>query len=239
VTPRVLLLLSAVIACQENHSHEPIPRWSPPTTGHVTIPGGRFLGTPGRCLPNRDLDVVDLDSSYAITPVDLDAFAIDRHRVLDEDYQHCIKAGACLANDIDPERIEMHKGELAIATLAAAKSYCAWRGMRLPTFLEWQRAARGIDGQVYPRGWPSGSYSCEYSLFAGSGPTDKCVFASRDGMQYVMHSFSEWTSDTGCTSKRGDDNAEPIMIRLLDSRLDVSEGAAPTSLGAFRCVLAK
>ena len=179
----------------------------------VRIPAGTFLmGSDKKVdrnayppeLPQRKvyLDAYDIDK-YEVTTVQFLKFvlATNRNPLIDWQYD-----GGNFQETMASHPV-MH------VSWFDAEAYCQWAGKRLPTSAEWEKAARGEDGRIYPWGnEPAGLSRANFGRTGLSGPVrdrperlllyppiisvDKYENAvSPYGVFQMAGNVAEWTAD--------------------------------------------
>jgi formylglycine-generating enzyme required for sulfatase activity len=98
----------------------------------------------------------DRNDDRPVHRVSIDTFAIDRHEVTNQDYAVFVKAtGAEAPYHWAGAEPPTAKALLPVYNVSwhDAVAYCTWRGARLPTEAEWEKAARGgVADLDYPWG---------------------------------------------------------------------------------------
>ncbi|WKZ42195.1 MAG: SUMF1/EgtB/PvdO family nonheme iron enzyme [Anaerolineales bacterium] len=165
----------------------------------VFVPAGEF--TMGSDSGGSDVKPVH--------QVSLDAFWIDQTEVTNTMYAKCVADGGCKPPSSSRSKTRIHYfgnsvfDEFPVIHVDwhQAEAYCEWAGRKLPTEAQWEKAARGTDGRVYPWGE---NIDCFYANYwgqvkgcvgdtseAGSYESGKSLYGSYD----MAGNVSEWVYD--------------------------------------------
>ena len=160
--------------------------------GMVEIPAGTFImgsdqGAPDEGPPHT---------------VELSLYWIDLFEVTAGRYQACVDAGTCSAammtagcNSGRDDRLEH---PINCISWDQASTYCLWQGKRLPTEAEWERAARGEDGRIFPWGedFPSAQLLNYNNNIGATTPVGTYPLGvSFYGLHNMAGNVQEWTAD--------------------------------------------
>jgi formylglycine-generating enzyme required for sulfatase activity len=158
--------------------------------GMVYVPGGTFL------MGRDDGDEYERPA-HTVT---LKPFYIDAYEVTCEQYQVFLQATSYAAprgwlNGNCPGG-SLRKPVTGV-NWEDVKAYAGWAGKRLPTEEEWEYAARGTDGRLYPWGneWRSGMANAD-SASGGLADVGSYGGASPFGAYDMVGNAWEWTAST-------------------------------------------
>jgi len=167
----------------------------------VSIPAGPFI---------RGTNAGGFDERPQRT-VTLGAFTIDRHEITNYQYQQFVdgtghrKAGPPSRYAKNMGRMRGANQPVVYVSWEDADAYCRWKGKRLPTEAEWEKAMRGTDGRLWPWGnteranganWARVQDGYDVTASVGSFLSDRSSYGVMDGAGNVMEWVQDWYSES-------------------------------------------
>ncbi len=128
----------------------------------------------------------------------IDAYLIDKFEVSNKKYETFLKATEHPAPAYwDDPRLNKPEQPVVGVNYLDATTYCKWEGKRLPTESEWERAARGPDGNKYPWRNTLDSSKANYGKrHDATMPVDSLPQGvSAFGLHHMAGNVFEWVQD--------------------------------------------
>ena len=178
---------------------------APKRADMVYIPSSEFI------MGSNDVDTEGLAKEFGIRKghfyedekpmrkIFLKGFYIDKYEVTNKKYKSFIDATGyppptLWRNGIYPA--DQHNYPVTNVTWFDAHAYCTWAGNRLPKEEEWEKAARGPDGNKYPWGneydEKKANTANETTMSVGSYETDRSFYGVYDMGGNVMEWVDAW-----------------------------------------------
>lgn len=170
---------------------------------HISLPY-MWVDIPAGCFDMGDHFTTSSDS-IPVHRVCVSSFKIQPYEVTNKEYKSCVDAGRCEAPDdsISYTRNSYYGNSayddypVIYVNWHKAKTYCEWKGGRLPTEAEWEYAARGgLHGKRYA--WGNVAPTCSQANYLGClGDTNKVGSypANGYGLYDVAGNVREWCND--------------------------------------------
>lgn len=127
----------------------------------VYVPNGEFImgstdeqftAAHNDCV-NSQIEFCSFEGEKPQHEVNLDGFWIMQTEVTNSQYKKCVDVGRCTSPHNNSWN-QAANSEYPVTDVDwnQANDYATWVGGRLPTEAEWEKAARGKDGRIYPWG---------------------------------------------------------------------------------------
>jgi len=133
------------------------PAFSANPENMVLVPRGEFIMGSNDHQDEKPHNVV------------LDAYYIDKYEASNKDYKDFMKAtGHAAPAYWDDPRLNKPEQPVVGVNWYDGSAFCEWKGKRLPTEAEWERAAKGPDGHAhYPWGHQLDTSKANYGQTVG------------------------------------------------------------------------